>query len=125
MRFPLQARRSREARIDERMDAQMDARRDARPVPIDSAALEATLISGGDARLALDAGGLNPYGCRPLPCADEISLSSSTASTISPRGYAAAGATFARLAEARVRGEVAVVFAQIADGIRDAIRRQL
>jgi len=95
----------------------------AQPEPADGA-LTAALTSGGDARLALDpATGMNPYGTQPWPRPDEISLSSSTASTISPRGQAAARAAFARLESARERGRFAPVFADLADELRGAIRR--
>ncbi|HUI94290.1 MAG TPA: hypothetical protein VLX44_00930 [Xanthobacteraceae bacterium] len=98
----------------------------ARPAPAGDAALAAALIAGGDARLALDpTSGLNPYGCRPLPRPDEISLSSSTASTISSRGFTAAQAAFARLEEARERGTFASVFAETADELRAVLRRRL
>ncbi len=97
-----------------------------RPVPAGQAALQATLVAGGDARLAVDpATGLNPYGCRPVPQPDEISLSSSTASTISMRGYAAADAAFARLEEARGRDRLAPVFSQMSDELRALLRRRL
>ncbi|HEY1545766.1 MAG TPA: hypothetical protein VGG01_25470 [Xanthobacteraceae bacterium] len=66
---------------------------------------------------------MNAYGARPWPRPDEISLSSSTASTISPRGYAAARATFERLASARERGRFAAAFSDVADELRGAIRR--
>jgi hypothetical protein len=78
------------------------------------------LISGGDARLAVDGTGRNAYGCRPSPEA-AAAFGSSTASTISPAGYAAAehrrgvvidhlqsasaAAVYAREAE-RLRGEL-------------------
>jgi hypothetical protein len=105
---------------------QADRSRRMRPVEAASAALDAALISGGDARLALDpADGLNPSGCQPFPRPDEISLSSSTASTISPGGYAEAQAAFARLAAAQARGDVAMAFARMADDVRDAIRARL
>ena len=51
---------------------------------------EQLLVSGGDARIALDAQGLNKYGCRPYPDAELLALGSSTASVISPAGFAAA-----------------------------------
>lgn len=98
----------------------------ARPAAAGDAALVEALIAGGDARLALDpASGLNPYGCRPLPQPDEISLSSSTASTISSRGFAAAQAAFEQLEQARGRGVFASRFAQMADEVRAALRRRL
>jgi hypothetical protein len=90
-------------------------------------ALLSALISGGDARLAVEpADGMNLYGCQPSPRPDEISLSSSTASTVSGRGYAAAEAAFAQLEAARAGGRFAPAFAQIfthmADEVRNAIR---
>jgi hypothetical protein len=87
------------------------------------AALDAALIAGSDTRLAIDPlSRLNPYGCQPSPRPDEISLSSSTASTVSSRGYAAARAAFNRLEYADARGRLMPVFAQMADEVRDAIR---
>ncbi|HEY4820586.1 MAG TPA: hypothetical protein VIH62_07055, partial [Xanthobacteraceae bacterium] len=66
-------------------------------IPAPDPALVSALVSGGDGRLAIGpADGLNLYGCQPSPCPDEISLSSSTASTVSGRGYAAAEAAFAQ-----------------------------
>jgi hypothetical protein len=56
------------------------------------------LTSGGDERLWLD--GVtrrNKYGVPAVPAPEEVWLSSSTASAISPRGWAAAGATLDRL----------------------------
>ncbi len=51
----------------------------------------ALLAEGGDARIALESG-RNEYGCRPYPDPDLAALGSSTASTISESGYAAAEA---------------------------------
>ena len=90
---------------------------------VQNPALDAALISGSDARLAIDpASGLNPYGCQPWPRADEISLSSSTASTVSPRGYAAARMAFERLERAAGRGHAVPAFAEMADEMRGALR---
>ncbi|HEY2135075.1 MAG TPA: hypothetical protein VGH49_04260 [Xanthobacteraceae bacterium] len=90
-----------------------------------NAALDAALVSGGDARLAIDpVSRLNAYGCQPSPRPAEISLSSSTASTVSGRGYAAAGTAFALLREARARDCFAPAFAYLADDVRAAIRAQ-
>jgi hypothetical protein len=51
------------------------------------------LTAGGDARIVpSDDLALNKYGCAPMPDADLISFSSSTASTISAAGFAAADA---------------------------------
>lgn len=60
--------------------------------------LDAALVSGGDDRLKIDVhSGMNGYGCTPFPRPDQISLSSTTASTISAPAYNAAAATFGRL----------------------------
>ncbi|MHB1676583.1 MAG: hypothetical protein ACYCSS_03445 [Sulfuriferula sp.] len=49
------------------------------------------LTDGGDVRIQLDRlDGVNKYGCRPYPDNSLIALGSSTASTISESGYAAA-----------------------------------
>jgi hypothetical protein len=89
------------------------------------AALDAALISGSDTRLAIDAASrMNAYGSRPSPRPEEISLSSSTASTISAPGYAAARAAFSRLDDARAQGRFAAAFAQLVDEVRGAIRTQ-
>src|SRR5215831_2710187 len=100
---------------------QRSARLAAAPV---QAALDAALVSGGDARLALDASRMNPYGTQPCPRPDEISLSSSTASTVSPGAYAAAGAAFMWLELARARGRFAAAFAEMAEGLREAISQE-
>jgi len=56
------------------------------------------LVSGGDARIALDPqSGLNRYACRPYPDASLLPFGSSTASVISPAGFAAAEALRDRL----------------------------
>jgi hypothetical protein len=52
------------------------------------APLDRLLGSGGDPRLTINlASGLNEYGCQPFPCADTLSFSSSTATSISQRAY--------------------------------------
>lgn len=64
----------------------------------DSEALTALLISGGDARLALDpATGLNKYYCPPRPDPEILCFSSCTASPITLEGMAAARAVWTRL----------------------------
>ena len=56
-----------------------------------SAPTEALIATGGDTRIALDrATGRNGYGSSNRPRPDEVSFSSSTASSISPDGYRAA-----------------------------------
>jgi hypothetical protein len=55
------------------------------------------LVSGGDARVALNAQGTNKYGCFATPKPDIIAYSSCTASTISEAGLAAATQLYERL----------------------------
>lgn len=50
------------------------------------------LVSGGDARLALNATGANKYGCTPFPDDDILAFSSSTASPISTDDFLLANA---------------------------------
>jgi hypothetical protein len=53
-------------------------------------ATEQLLVSGGDARIALDPdSGLNKYGCKPCPDEALMAFGSSTASSISQAGYQA------------------------------------
>ncbi|MDP9125328.1 MAG: hypothetical protein M3N82_12140, partial [Pseudomonadota bacterium] len=56
-----------------------------------------SLTEGGDARIALDADGINAYGCRSLPDPELVALGSSTASVVSGPGFAAASALHVRL----------------------------
>jgi hypothetical protein len=57
----------------------------------DLPATKQLLVEGGDARIALDPdGGLNKYGCPPLPDTGLVALGSSTASVVSEAGFAAA-----------------------------------
>lgn len=70
--------------------------------PAASVAPEATvalfLNSGGDERITADPHtGRTPYGTKPVPAEDEIWFSSSTATSIDSRGFAAAGDVVARL----------------------------
>ncbi len=55
------------------------------------------MTEGGDARIALDASGINAYGCRPQPDPELVALGSSTASVVSGPGFEAALALHARL----------------------------
>jgi hypothetical protein len=74
------------------------------------APLDQLLVAGGDARLALDPmSRMNAYFCLPQPCPDTLEFASSTATSISPRGYQAAG-----------RARDALMQAAILDGIEDA-----
>lgn len=59
---------------------------------------ESVLVSGGDSRLLLDPdSGVNMYGAAPYARPEDISFSSSTASTISKIGYGAALDAFLHL----------------------------
>ena len=85
--------------------------------------LERLLVAGGDARLQLDgATGLNRYGCAPSPRPQEISFSSSTASTISPAAYAAADRAFVELRSAAARRDPQGATAQLAGSIREQLK---
>src|SRR6185437_14230818 len=79
-------------------------RPERRPPPAFRAAplppLERLLADGGDGRLNLDpASGLNIYGCRPAPRGEALAFSSSTASSISERGWRRASLVRHRLAQ--------------------------
>ncbi|HEY1877989.1 MAG TPA: hypothetical protein VGG66_10985 [Rhizomicrobium sp.] len=63
--------------------------RDA-PSPALPGAIDEFLVSGGDGRLALSDSCENAYGCTPFPAPGLIDFASSTASSISPEGYARA-----------------------------------
>lgn len=83
---------------------------------------EALMETGGDARLKLDPlSGLNGYGSsfRPRPWA--VTYASSTASSTSERGYAAAEATRQRLLFAAFAGRGSAALAEEAESIRRAI----
>ncbi len=87
---------------------------------IGSARLDMLLISGGDDRLRLDpATGRNRYGTLARPAPREIYFSSSTASTISERGYRSAGAALTNLLDGS--GSSHVNPANWFDGLRDKI----
>src|SRR5260221_1506400 len=89
--------------------------------PIAAAPVAQLLTDGGDGRLLVDpATGLNAYGCSPSPRPAAITFASTTATSISDRGYAAAEACRRRVlaageADAAWRDEIAA----IRDGISD------
>jgi hypothetical protein len=63
--------------------------------------VEMLLTQGGDGRLHIDAvTGLNPYGCRPAPRPEALHFSSSTASSVSERGWRRVNLVRERLAHA-------------------------
>jgi hypothetical protein len=84
--------------------------------------VEQLLAAGGDARLAIDAGSrLNHYGCshRPRPWA--ITYASSTASSLSERGFAGAEASRRRMACAALAGAGEQAALAEARRVQDAI----
>ncbi|HEX4026743.1 MAG TPA: hypothetical protein VHX18_03925 [Rhizomicrobium sp.] len=78
------------------------------------------LVSGGDGRLALSQTLENAYGCTPFPAPGLIDFASSTASSISPQGYARARIAREELLTASLRAgpdqacEAAVMAARMA-----------
>ena len=91
------------------------------PLP-DTATL---LVSGGDARITLDpVSGLSMYGCRPCPDPELIAFGSSTASLISPAGFAAADALRQTLRMQLRDQSAAAVYALHAERLRSDLLEQ-
>ena len=85
--------------------------------------VELLLETGGDVRLRVDsATGLNAYGCshRPRPWA--ITFASTTASSVSERGYIAAETVRRRITVAALRGRGPFSLLAEASQVRNAIR---
>lgn len=83
------------------------------------APLEQLLTMGGDTRLRLDpATQLNGYGCRPYPRPEAFTFASSTATSISERAFAAAGAERDELARAAARGGLDAAYAARVEALR-------
>ena len=85
---------------------------------------ETLMATGGDARLAIDPRtGLNHYGCshRPRPWA--VTFASSTASSLSERGFAGAEAARKRVAMAALAGRLPEALVHETERVRDAIGR--
>jgi hypothetical protein len=85
---------------------------------------EFLMAEGGDGRLAIDpATGLNHYGCshRPRPWA--VTFASSTASSLSERGFASADAARLRLIRGALAGDDARVRADMVEDVRRQIAR--
>jgi len=90
------------------------------------APLDHLLVAGGDARLALDpASRMNAYFCRPLPCPDTLEFASSTATSISPRGYEAAGQARGALMQAAIIDGFADAFDARIEAMRGELRSAL
>jgi len=87
---------------------------------------EQLLVSGGDARIALDPhSGLNKYGCRPYPDPQMLALGSSTASLISAAGFAAAGQLRDRLLQELGAESFEAIYAREMQRVRMALLRDL
>lgn len=87
---------------------------------------EQLLVSGGDARIALDPhSGLNKYGCRPYPDPQMLALGSSTASLISAAGFAAAGQLRDRLLQELGAESIEAIYAREMQRIRTVLLRDL
>jgi len=81
------------------------------------------MVAGGDARLHLIPNThLNGYGCQPWPRPQEISFSSTTASTISQPAYFAADAAFQILSNADSRRPLKYVFEELVEKVRQDIK---
>jgi hypothetical protein len=76
------------------------------------------LTEGGDARIACDLIGANRYGCACEPQDGVLAYGSSTASTISPAGFAAAAALRKRLERAGRQEAPATIYQRELDRMR-------
>lgn len=83
---------------------------------------EQLLISGGDARIALDpVNGLNKYGCRPYPDPALLAFGSSTATTISEAAFAAANRLRDRLLKESGAASFEAIYAREMQRIRQEL----
>ena len=96
----------------------VDLRIAADRVPLEPQIL---LTSGGDGRIAVEDGGVNRYGCGPIPAPAVAPFGSSTASVVSPSAYAAVSRLTERLRERTVSESRAAVYRQELDRIRGKI----
>lgn len=88
--------------------------------------LETLLASGGDPRLALDAGDrVNAYGCAASPEPEVWEFASSTASTISQAGYDRAALAREELMHKCLFDEVEVAFDARCEDMREELRGHL
>jgi hypothetical protein len=88
--------------------------------------LDRLLSGGGDPRLTINpASGCNEYGCRPNPCPDTLSFSSSTASSISQRGYDRAQAAREALMQSAISVGIEAAFEDRIEAMRDELRGYL
>jgi hypothetical protein len=93
---------------------------------VPASALACLMIEGSDARLHLNHKSyMNGYGCQPWPRSQEISFSSSTASTISQQAYAAADAAFLNLCDFGSPSALAHAFERHVEKVRQDIKELL
>jgi hypothetical protein len=90
------------------------------------APLDLLLAAGGDTRLTINpASGLNEYGCRPSPCPDALSFSSSTATSISARAYDRAEAARDALMRSAIEVGIEAAFDARVEAMRDELKAHL
>ena len=88
--------------------------------------LDHLLISGGDARLAINPEtGCNEYGCQPLPAPEPLGFSSSTATSISARAYESAGRARDSLLQSAIALGIIEAFDSRIEAMRDELKRHL
>ncbi|BAL09131.1 hypothetical protein ABIF44_002337 [Bradyrhizobium japonicum] len=88
--------------------------------------LDTLLVSGGDPRLALDAGDrVNAYGCAASPEPEIWNFASSTASTISQFAYDRAALAREELMHRCLFDEVEIAFDARCEGMREELRGHL
>jgi hypothetical protein len=102
----------------------------ARPDGLNSdsldAPLEFLLASGIDSRLKINPiDGLNGYGCQPGPRPDVFTFASSTATTVSNRGFASAGLELEQLVQASKKRGIGSACDLFAEKLRKKIRSLL
>jgi hypothetical protein len=90
------------------------------------APLDRLLVSGGDARLAVNsADGRNAYSCQPWPAPDTLSFSSSTATSISQRAYERAGCARDSLMQSAIALGLHDAFDARIEEMRDELKAHL
>jgi selenocysteine lyase/cysteine desulfurase len=94
--------------------------------PVLTGSLANRLVAGGDARLAVsEEDGLNVYGCLSVPRPDAIALASTTASTISARGFARAESACQNLVAQSGRNTPGEAFETRLEALRDELKTHL
>lgn len=83
--------------------------------------LDQLLTEGGDARIALDDGGYNKYGCGIVPDSLSLAFGSATASTISATARIAANAVYQKLAA----GYGSADYYLVAENEQELVRQEL